>query len=99
MRAFGFLAAFLMFDNRIDHAFRAQRKSAIDENALQTVLTEVGFKHQQRAQLAVPILLDDEVYIVRIEKRFDGHIEREPAEAHEIGSDSARSENVKRFPN
>ena len=62
------------------------------QNRAHAVLRHAGLERQQRAQLRVAVLLDDELQLVRVEKLLHLLAEREAAHPHVVEPDALRAE-------
>ena len=73
----------------VDDMIAAQRESTVDQQGGE-ILPHRCLHDEERAELGVPVLLDDEVTLVRGEERLHPLVEREAPDAHVVGLDAAR---------
>src|SRR5665213_2456129 len=86
-------------ENAIDDVARAERKSAVYQHGAQFVFRDAGLEREERPELRIAILLDNEADLVFSEERFDSRVEWKTAQAHEIAHDAALGQYVERFAN
>ena len=77
--------------------FALMRESSVHQHAAQFFLRHAGLERQQRSDLRVAILLHDKAELVPVEERLHAVVERETANAHEVGLDPARFQNIQRL--
>src|SRR6266480_2642472 len=75
----------------------AERESAVEEHGAKTLFGHAGFGDEQRFELRVAVLLDDEVGSVAVDERLDLVAEGKRSDAHVIGDDPSLAELDDRF--
>src|SRR5579863_4178430 len=81
-----------------DHVARAERKTAVHQYRAQLFFRHAGFKRQQRTQLRVAILFDDETELALFEESLHRLVERESTHPEKVRGDAARGQDVDRLP-
>src|SRR5687768_9147085 len=76
---------------------RAHRKPAVVADRLQLRERDARLEREQAAQLTVPVLLDDEVRVVRFEEGAHVGAEWERADAHVVDGDTFPGKRVERL--
>src|SRR6185503_5077059 len=56
----------------------------VHENRVEAILADGGFGNEQRLQLRVAVLFDDEIFRVSVDERVDAFIEGGGANAHVV---------------
>ena len=72
----------------VEDVARRDRHAVVMQDRAQAALVHAGLQRQQRAQLRVAILLDDEIELMRLEKLLDFLAERKAAHAHVVDLDA-----------
>src|SRR5437879_1094975 len=83
--------------NSFNDRFRGKRKSTIDADREQLLFWCICFENEERAKLCVAILLDDVTERMLRDELFDLFTEREAPDAHVIGMDAFRIQQIDRF--
>src|SRR6266436_6366712 len=80
--------------NSIDDGFGRDRESAVTQDGIELRLLHRGFERQQRFQLRVAVLLDDEDRRMRFQEGFDLGVERKCLDTEVIHFDFLPPEHV-----
>src|SRR5271168_1841910 len=80
-----------------DDGLRAHGKSAVAQDGVELRFLHGGLEDQQRFQLCIAILLDDEYRRMRFQEGFDVAVERKRLDAQVIDADFLPAENVERL--
>src|SRR6185295_15247774 len=73
----------------IDDALRGDRESTVVQDRTQSRLRDRSLERQQRTQLCIPVLFDDEDDFVSVEEVVDFLTEREGTDAHVVHTHAA----------
>src|SRR5262245_47781469 len=76
----------------VDDALRGDRQPAVVQDGAQLLLVDRCLQRQERTQLRIAVLLDDENDLVLVEELRDLAAEREGADAHVVDAHAARLE-------
>src|SRR5258708_21138522 len=85
--------------NAVDDGLGRYRESAVAQDGVELGLLHRGLERQQRFQLSVAVLLDDENGRMRFQEGFDVVVERECLAPKLIPADFLGPEDVERFAN
>src|SRR5262245_9991868 len=78
--------------NLVDHEVRCQRQATVVEQRDELVARRARLELQQRPELRVAVLLDDEALFVAVEKLLHGLAEWEGANSHVVERDALRGQ-------
>src|ERR1700733_16155781 len=84
-------------DDAVNDVLGAERIPTVRKHRLELLLGDGRLECQERAQLCIAVLLDDDDRLVRIEKRADRGAEWEPANTHVVRCDVAAAEELDRL--
>src|ERR1039458_605534 len=76
----------------INDVFRAERESSVDEHGAQFVLGDARLDREQRSELRVSVLFDDETDIMVVEELPDVRREGESSDPNEVDGNAGVTE-------
>src|SRR5260370_29681771 len=85
--------------NAVDDGLGRYRESAVAQDGVELGLLHGGLERQQRFQLSVAVLLDDENGRMRFQEGFNVVVERECLDPKIIHADFLAPDDVERFAN
>src|SRR5665648_133237 len=75
----------------------AERESSVDEHGAQFVLGDARLDREQRSELRVSVLFDDETEVMVVEELLDDRRERESSDPNEVDGDAGVTEEADRL--
>src|SRR5258708_20609920 len=75
----------------------AQGEPPVHEERAKAFFRDRRFGDEQRLELRIAVLLDDEIGRVLVDERLDALVERESANPHVVGEDALLAERVHRL--
>src|ERR1035441_10959330 len=78
--------------NALNDLLRAERESSVDEYGAQFVLRDACLNHQQRSELCVSVLFDDETDVMVVEELPDVRGEGKSSDPNEVDGKSGVTE-------
>src|ERR1017187_9481484 len=81
----------------INDVLRAERQSCVDEHGAQFALGDARLDREQRSELRISVLFDDETDVMVVEEFKDGRREGESSDPNEVDGNAGVTEEADRL--